>query len=174
MSIVSKWDALKKTLESLPAKKASLRKMDLSKLPRQVVQVESEAEVGVEEDIRQIRGVFLEGVIEEGDIEREMGVGMDVCVYTRMKRKRPWVGRVTDVKDRETFVMNWYEKDTASKCGKFIAMQNDDGTLYVTDLDVTSVMFWSFTENREEASFVITPYWLDCLKREYSRMDQDG
>ena len=41
-------------------------------------------------------------------------IGMDVCVYTAMKRKRPWVGRVTKVKDRETFEINWYEKDTTS------------------------------------------------------------
>lgn len=171
MSVVTKWEALKKTLEALPSKKSILRKMNLTSLPRQTEQLDVSDDV--EEPLRHVKGVFFEAIVEEGDIESDIGVDMDVCVYTKMKRKRPWVGRVTELKDRETFSMNWYERDTSSKCGKFVAMKNENGSLYVTDLDVASVMFWAFTEARDEGSFIITPYWQDCLKREYKRMDQD-
>ena len=98
---------------------------------------------------------------------------MDVCVYTVMKRKRPWVGRVTKVKDRETFEINWYEKDSSSRSGKYVSMSLDNGSLYVSELDMSSIMYWAFTESREDQSFVITPYWQSCLKNEYEKIDRN-
>ena len=173
MYVVTSWGALKKTLESLPLKVDSMRRMDLSRLPRQDNQEPvTGGDIDEEENGRQIRGTFFEDQVDDGDLEEEMAVDLDVCVYTKSKIKRPWVGRVTAVVDRESFVMNWFEKEAGDKGGKYIAMKNEDGSLYVTELDVSSVMFWAFTESRGEESFVISAYWQDCLRRKYREMDE--
>ena len=77
------------------------------------------------------------------------------------------------MKDRETFEINWYEKDSTSRCGKYISMRLDNGSLYVSELDVSSVMYWAFTERGDDKSFVITPYWHDCLMNEYEKIDRN-
>ena len=143
--------------------------MDICELP---TQCDEEAKSSEDlEDQRQIQGTFFEEIVEEGDLEKEICVNMDVCVYTVQKRKRPWVGRVISLENRDNFVINWYERDSSSKCGRFIAMKNDNGTLYTSKMDLATVMLWSFTADREENSFVITPVWQDCLKKEYTKID---
>ena len=171
MQVVSRWEALKKTLEALPVKRDSLPRMDLMKFPKQA-QVRSSI-VEVEENYREVQGTFCKSVVEEGDLEKDLCTGMDVCVYTSMKQKRPWVGRVTKVKGKQSFEINWYQKDKASKCGKYDSMTHDDGSVYVSELNVSSVMFWAFTERREATSFIITPYWQDCLMKEYGKIDRN-
>ena len=176
MIVVTRWEALKKTLEALPLKREALARMDIQKLPKQASGQASRDDGTVEED-RQVQGTFFDVPVEEGDLEKDICTDMDVCVYTRVKRKRPWVGRVISIKDRETFVINWYMKDESSKCGRYIAMFNDNSTRYVSELDMEVVMFWAFTQGREEGpgndSFLITPYWHDCLMKEYERKDCD-
>ena len=170
MLVVSRWDALKKTLEALPLKKEVLPRMDLDELPRQI-EVETDGMESDEEDSH-IQGTFFETAIEEGVLEEDMCVGMDVCVYTEVKRNRPWVGRVTGFKDRDTYTVNWYEKDKATKSGKYVSRLNDDQSLYTSDLDFSTVMMWAFSESKRDNSFVISPVWQDCLKKEYAKMDR--
>ena len=173
MTVVTRWEALKKTLESLPAKLERLEKMDLTKLPT-YTEVDSDQvqEMLDADDVRHIRGEFFEEMVEEGNLEDEICVNMDVCVYTVQKRKRPWVGRVAGLKNRDSFLVHWYEKDQNSKAGRYIAMKSDDGSPYTSELDLSSVMLWSFTESRTDDSFVITPVWMECLKQEYTKMDE--
>ena len=169
MRVQSRWEARKKMLEGLSAKREGLPRMDICELP---TQCDEEAKSSEDlEDQRQIQGTFFEEIVEEGDLEKEICVNMDVCVYTVQKRKRPWVGRVISLENRDNFVINWYERDSSSKCGRFIAMKNDNGTLYTSKMDLATVMLWSFTADREENSFVITPVWQDCLKKEYTKID---
>ena len=52
-------------------------------------------------------------------------------------------------------------------------MSLDSGNLYVTELDVSSVMYWAFTERGDDQSFLITPYWHDCLMNEYEKIDRN-
>ena len=174
MTVVTRWEALKKTLEALPGKLERLEKMDLLKLPtHSEVELDHFPDVLEDEDERHIQGAFYEELVEEGILEEEICINMDVCVYTVQKRKRPWVGRIASLKNRDTFVVQWYEKDQTNKCGKYVAMKSDDGSPYTSELDQSSVMIWSFTESRTDDSFVITPVWMDCLKQEYAKMDGD-
>ena len=161
--VQSRWESRKKILEGLPAKREGLPRMDLCELPTRSNSEPKSSEV--EEDHRQVQGTFYEDIVEEGDLEKEICVNMDVCVYTVQKRRRPWVGRVITLKGRENFVINWYEKDPSTKCGKYVSMKNEDGTLYTSEMDLATVMLWSFTVDRQENSFVITPVWQDCLKK---------
>ena len=52
-------------------------------------------------------------------------------------------------------------------------MSLDNGSLYVSELDVSSVMYWAFTERGDDQSFVITPYWNDSLMNEYNKIDRN-
>ena len=167
--VQSRWEARKKMLEGLSAKREGLPRMDMCELPTQCDEETKSSEDDV--DQRQIHGTFFEEIVEEGDLEKEICVDMDVCVYTVQKKKRPWVGRVISLQNRDNFVINWYEKDLSSKCGRYIAMKKDDGTLYTSEMDLATVMLWSFTVDRLENSFVVTPVWHDCLKKEYSKID---
>lgn len=127
MIVVTRWEALKKTLEALPLKREALARMDIQKLPKQAPGEASRDDRSLEED-RQVQGTFFDVPVEEGDLETDICTDMDVCVYTRVKRKRPWVGRVVSIKDRETFVINWYEKDQTSRCGRYVAMFHENST----------------------------------------------
>ena len=171
MRVQARWEARKKALEGLPAKRDGLPPMDMSELPTQGDDEDAQSEEDI--DQRQVHGTFFEERVEEGDLEKEICVDMDVCVYTVQKRKRPWVGRVISLENRDNFVINWYERDVTSKCGRYISMRKDDGTLYTSEMDLATVMLWSFTADRQENSFVITPVLHDCLKKEYSKIDGD-
>ena len=85
IEVSSRWEATKKTLESLPLKRDSLPRMDLEKLPKQAFGSNNEEDIETEEDHREIRGTFFESVIREGDIEEDMCTGIRaVQRYTRI------------------------------------------------------------------------------------------
>ena len=173
MEVVADWHALKKTLEALPQKKESMPKMDLSTLQG----FTRTADIPIclepnEEGHREIQGDFFEEAVDEGVIEEELRIGIDVCVYTKNKQQRPWVGRVVKIEEASTFVIHWYQKVKGSKSGQYEALQHDDGSPYISKQLVKSVMFWAFTEETSGAGFVISPYWQSCLKREYEKLDE--
>ena len=99
MQVQTEWERLKKHLESLPTK--TFPKMDLTELPVQENEIESTDNSFTEPDeVRTIKGEFHIDNIEEAEFEEEICVGMDVCVYTERKIKRPWVGIVVSVKKK--------------------------------------------------------------------------
>ena len=173
MEVVADWQAIKKTLEALPLKKPSLPKMDLSTLQGFTHSVELPRSPDRHQDgQRDIQGEFFEETVDEGIIEEEIREGIDVCVYTKNKQQRPWVGRVVKIEESSTFVIHWYQKVKGSRTGQYEALQHDDGSPYLSKQMVKSVMFWAFTEETSDSGFVISPYWHSCLKREYEKLDQ--
>ena len=126
-----------------------------------------------EEDERHIEGVFHDDEdVEDGDIDQEVAEGMEVCVYTESKVKRPWVGVVMKVMhDSSKLELHWYEKDKKSKFNRFVGMHHADGSPYKSEVAQASAMVWAFGENHETNSFVISPYWLSYLKQEYAKLD---
>ena len=175
MTVVSRWEALKKTLESLPNKRDGMPRMDLLTLPIQTTPEDEQYDDDddIEPNHPQITGDFHEESIDEGDLEQEISIDMDVCVYTRTKIGRPWVGRVLKITSKEEFEIQWYEKDGNFRNGTYKAMKLDNGSPYVSEQRLESVMFWSFAESRSDISFVISPYWQACLKREYVKLDSE-
>ena len=95
MKIQTSWDNLRQVLESMPAKVDNLRKMNISELPTQAEEnLISEQSVSSDCNVEHIIvGNVCPESIEEGDLEEDLEVGMDVCVYTLSKCRRPWVGR---------------------------------------------------------------------------------
>ena len=172
MSILTSWAALKKTLEALPIRKDSMPKMDLNNLPKRSWKETEESNLDVEEEIRDIEGVFHEDDVCEGDVDDEVVVGMDVCVYTNSKIRRPWVGIVTNLnKEDATLELHWYEKDKASKSNRYKAMFHKDGTSNKSEVSKDTVMLYDFAEHADENSFVISPFWFSYLKAEYAKLD---
>ena len=98
-------------------------------------------------------------------------LGMDVAVYTDMKKGRPWVGRVLTIDGvSNTFDIHWYVKTPGQK-NKYAAMPSDNESLISTQ-SLESVMLWGFTDDREESSCYISNYWLDNLRIEYEKLDK--
>ena len=173
MDVKSKWQALRKTLEALPMKQESMCKMDISSLTGHSVEpAQPEINLPNHAEPREIEGEFYEELVDEGEFETEASKGMDVCVYTTSKIKRPWVGRIVEVKKEMAVVIHWYEKRKGSRSGEYVAMKHDDGTPYLSEQDMKSVMFWAFTFDKSPDSFSISPYWQSTLKREYDKLDQ--
>ena len=154
-------------------KQESMCKMDISSLTGYGVEPATpEINLPYQAETREIEGEFCEELIDEGVFESEASSGMDVCVYTESKVKRPWVGRIVEVKKEMSVVIHWYEKRKGSKSGEYIAMKHDDDTPYISEQDMKSVMFWAFTHDKCPDSFVISPYWQSTLKREYDKLDR--
>ena len=96
---------------------------------------------------------------------------MDVAVYTKSKRSRPWLGRVTELNTEQgKFKMQWFSR--RSRGSTFYGMKNADGSNFVSEQDVLSVMFWEFTENKNESSFTVSRYWLDKIEKEAEMHDR--
>ena len=120
----------------------------------------------------EIRGRYHQEYVDDGDLQEELLDGTDVCIYTASKRSRPWVGRVLKTYPEEgEFEVQWYEKDKSSKHGRYIAMTYPNDAPYVSRMPYSTVMVWSFTEQRGEFEFVISSYWQQYLKSEYEKLD---
>ena len=171
MSIESSWDNFRHKIESLPLRKNNLTKMKLSSLPKQESLTETDLDYVTDvDDETVLNGNVCPEEIEEGDIDRDIVIGTDVCLYTNSRKGRPWVGRVAEILPEKRFVIHWFSRSPRSK-NIFIAMKNFDGSPYLTDQDLSSVMFWDMSENRNEDSFELSNYWLETIKAEYSNLD---
>ena len=173
MKVESSWENLRKSLESLPSKAENFRKMDLAELPTQAVtEVDILCEIGDSDDeIDMLTENLCSETIEEGDLEEDITVGTDLCVYTESNKGRPWVGRVQELLPGKKFKIQWYSRKSGR--GKtFRAMVSDDGSPYVSEQDYQSIMFWEMSENRRSDSFTLSNFWLEAMKAEYNDLDQ--
>ena len=171
MGVRSKWEQLKKSLEALPAQSNTFEKMEISTLPKNTPRPES-GNLDDTQNQEEIRGRYHHEYVDDGDLQEELQDGTDVCIYTASKRSRPWVGRVLKTYPEEgEFEVQWYEKDKSSKHGRYIAMTYPNDAPYVSRMPYSTVMVWSFTEQRGEFEFVISSYWQQYLKSEYEKLD---
>ena len=173
MKVESSWENLRKSLESLPSKSGSLRKMNLADLPIQPVTAvgmvcdESDSD---DSEIDMLTGNVCAETIEEGNLEEDITVGTDLCVFTESNRGRPWVGRVQELLPGKKFKIQWFSRRSGR--GKiFSAMTLSDGSPYVSEEDFESIMFWEMSENRRSDSFTLSNFWLEAMKEEYKKLD---
>ena len=176
MRISSSWDALRKTLESLPARSNNLLKMRISDLPRQLPEKEAElpehvAQFVVEHVVPDLRGDILPEVIAEGDFNTEIVEGADIVVYTRSKSNRPWVGRVERIHPAGKFSVHWYQR--RSRGNTWYAVVRSDGSPVLSEQNNEVVMYWHISESgtRTDDSFQLSHYWLEKIKQEYAEHD---
>ena len=166
------WEKLVDTLESLPRRQGNFEKMKIEEFPKQ-------SESGVNKDLQPerpkdlpaLKGAVYPANLEEGSFYQEVCLGMDVAVYTRSKRSRPWLGRVTEIDAKNgKFKLQWFSR--RSRGSTFYGMKNADSSPFVSEQDVLTVMFWQFTENRNESSFSVSSYWLDKIAIEAEMHDE--
>ena len=172
IKVLKSWDALRERIESSPRRRDSYPKMKLLDLPKQqyeILQVPDYLEDGDDSD-KELEGDFYSEEIRDGDLDSEIAVGLDVCVYTLEKEGRPWVGRVVEILTDQRFIIHWFSRRT-TRSKKFEAMYNDNGTRSVSEMENSSVMVRQMSENRTETSFTLSSYWLEDIRREYELHD---
>ena len=171
MTVQGSWDRLRKKIESFPGRRRLLRKMKLTELPKQTIADPPEIPEFLRdsEEGNAISGDVHEESFEEGDRE-EILEDTDVCVYTETSKGRPWVGRVKQMLPGSKFVIHWYGRKSG-RGDVFTALLNPNGTASLGELELSTVMFWAFTEKRREDSFSIAPFWMETLRLEYEKLD---
>ena len=175
MKVSSSWEALRKTLERLPAQRFNLEKMKITELPKQSVHevpsIPEEFQHVIEKEIPALVGDIFPETLDEGMFEDEIVEDLDIVCYTKTKSKRPWVGRVKEVLPGGKFVINWYARRKGNN-NKFFAMKCG-GRPYMSVQDNACVMLWGFADQKEEESFEISNYWLSKIKSDYEIYDKN-
>jgi hypothetical protein len=174
--VSSSWDALRKTLESLPSRKDQLLKMNIAELPKQPTELrpvlpEHFAQFVTESEVPELRGEVYPEKVAEGDFNAEIVVGADVVIYTKSKSNRPWVGRVVRILPGQMFTVHWYQR--RSRGNTFYALVKSDGSPVQSEQSNEVVMFWHISEagSRTEDSFQLSYYWLEKIRQEYLEHD---
>ena len=155
MKIMSSWENLRKTLESLPRRITTLRKLKLEDLPKLRIPDQAPVPDYLRDRVNEntLSGDVYPEVIEEGDL-KEIDIGTDVCVYTESLRGRPWVGRVTKVFENQILEIQWFVRKSGR--GKiFEAMKDASGNPALSEVHLDSVMFWRMSEQRNEETFTL-------------------
>ena len=70
-------------------------------------------------------------------------------------------------KTSESF--NWFTRSGRSLV--FEAMTEADGSPSVSTIELDSVMFWEMSVKRTEDKFTLPSYWMETIKKEYSKLD---
>ena len=173
LPITASWDRLRDHLEGLPNRSRYFPKLKLDDLPRQQVEVLQVPEnlLNEEDDGMELTGDKYPETVDEGNIEEEICPGMDVVVYTDVKKGRPWVGRVLEVLQEKKFLIHWFTRKTV-RSKTFYAMKDDRGNPSISEQEISTIMFWQMSENRTESSFNLSNFWLENIDREYMSYDE--
>ena len=105
-------------------------------------------------------------------MDEDIEEGTDVVVYTEATRKRPWVGRVSELLPNKKFIIHWYQR-RSGRGNTFIAMKNFDDSPYLTEQDFQSIMFWDMSEKRTKDSFNLSNFWIEAIRQEYEKLDAE-
>ena len=173
--ITISWDRLRKYLESLPDMRQTLKPMHIFDLPRQHTELVSFSipqHLSSEEFQPELSGDRYPDSVLDGEFRADTAEDMDVVVYTEDKASRPWVGRVLSVLPGNRFLLQWFTRKTV-RSRTFYALSNKDGSPCTAELDNSSVMYWCMSEKRTQASFELSAYWLEVIKQEYRKLDDD-
>ena len=177
IEVSSSWEALRKTLESLPGRKENLLKMKIAELPKQAametpVLPDHFAQFVDDEDAPILTGQIVPEEITDGDFDDEVSENMDVVVYTKSKYNRPWVGRVQKCMPGRKFIVQWYKR--RGRGTTFHAMVNPDGSPVLSEQDNAVVMSWQMSEpeSSTETSFRLSHYWMEKIRQDY--LDHDA
>ena len=173
LPITASWDRLRDHLEGLPNRSDSFPKLKLEELPKQqqpeVLHVPDYL-VDSEDAGMELTGDKYPEVIDEGDLDDEISIGMDVCIYTDENKGRPWVGRVLDLLPGRMFLIHWFTRKTI-RSKTFTALTDNKGNSSISEQDNQTVMFWQMSDNRTESSFDLSSFWLETIDREYKSLD---
>ena len=173
MEVSQSWERLRKKIESLPERSENFPKMKLNDLPRLVrepLHVPDHLMEEEEDADNELTGDIYPEDVTDGDVDSEISLGMDVCIYTESKRGRPWVGRIVQLLEGRRFIIHWYSRKS-SRSKLFEASYNADGSRSVSEMENQMVMFWQMTHKRTQTSFYLETFWLETIEREYNVLD---
>ena len=51
--------------------------------------------------------------LDEGDFKEDMQEGLDVLVYSKVKKGRPWCGRIIQIVDSHKFIIHWFHSSSS-------------------------------------------------------------
>ena len=173
LPVTTSWDRLRDRLEGLPNRSRHFPLLKIEEFPKQQIEELRVPEyLEIEDgDIPELTGDKYPEVIDEGNFEDDICVGMDVCIYGEDKKNRPWVGRILQLLEDRRFLIHWFDRKTV-RSKTFFAMTDSKGDPVISELENDTVMFWQFTENRTENSFSLSNWWLETIRREYESKDQ--
>ena len=165
-NVADSWQRLRRKLEGMEKKKATLPKMKLKELPISGQQPRDVFEFQEEEiNRREVEGeIYAE---TNGDVR----IGEDVAVYTTVKTGRPWVGRITDVTETDVIV-HWFERK--KKKYTYEELRNRDGSAQNDKISRASILYRHISSVSKENSFQITPSWINKMMTEYERLDNES
>ena len=149
--ITTSWERLRYHIESLPRRKESFPKMKINEFPKQKPSIVEVPEHLQPQEAtgpgKEITGELYSELVEEGDVDMELSTGMDIIIYTDIKKGRPWAGRIIKILEDQKFELQWFVRKTV-RSRTFYAQQNSSGPeLSIQEND--SVMFWQMSENRQ-------------------------
>ena len=172
MNIQSSWDRLRDSLEAVPRRRTMLRKMNLNELPKQVKKSIpiTPPFLTASDDGNTISGDLYDENIDEGSLE-EIIEDMDVCIYSDITAGRPWVGRVRQMLPGRKFTVQWFSR-RSGRGQVFKAMNREDGSPFLSEVELDSIMFWEMSEDRREDSFKLASFWLETIRLEYEKLDK--
>ena len=173
MEVSTSWDNLRARLEALP-RRMDLKHMKLTEFPKQDDNIDhANADLNTVEELPPLIGDMYPEDVHIGCIDDEVQVNMDVCLYTKDKRWRPWMGRVVKLCGDGYIDVHWYKR-RSRKENMFDAAHNPDGSPCIDQVSKDSVMFWMISDpvSRTENSFSVTSYSLLTIKREYETVDE--
>ena len=110
--------------------------------------------------------------MNEAGFNDEIRSGLVVCIYSDVKKGRPWCGRILRVDEGRKFLLQWYSKKKGSS-NTFVASLNSDGSPYTSLLDTETVMLWNFSSDIDNTSFHINNYFVTKIKELYITNDSE-
>ena len=164
---------MRHSLEGFPRRVPTLKKMNLNLMPKQsVIEVPSipSTLTAFEEEGNTISGDLYDERIEDGSLE-EIQEEVDVCIYSDVAAGRPWVGRVRQMLPGGKCVVQWFNR-RSGRGQIFKAMLKEDGSPFLGEVELASVMFWHMSEDRRQDSFKLAPFWLEAIRLEYEKLDK--
>jgi hypothetical protein len=175
IKVSSSWDALRSTLENLPAKRTNIIKMKIGELPKQDHNSEpvlpDHFEHVIEKEIPELKGDVFPESLDEGDFDKEVIEGLDVVCYTKTKTSRPWLGKVIEILSERKFVIQWYSRKRGNQ-NNFYAME-EGGKPYTSVQENECVILWGFSEEKSKNCYFVSNYWLLKIKNEYAIYDKN-
>ena len=175
MTVQNSWDRLRENIEKIPTRTDKLKKMKLMEIPTQAKDIPKSlpahfSHLSQEEIIPDLEGEVFPESLDEADFEEDVKEGLDVLVYSKSKKGRPWCGRVVKIMQNHQFLIHWFARQKGNS-NTFVATYNSDETPYTTELDTATVILWNFSSKIDETSFHVNNYFLLKFKEEYCRHD---
>ena len=97
-------------------------------------------------------------------------MGLDVLVYSKVKKGRPWCGRIIKIVDSHKFLIHWFVKAKGAR-NTFVASHNPDGSPYTSELEAGTVILWNFSSRIDQSSFQVNNFFLLKFKEAYIMHD---